>query len=247
MFHTLLAALPLGLELRKALRPGVALARARERVEWLKLARAVPTAPRDDLVRLGTGYGGYVVPAGIPRADWICYSAGLGEDVSFEVALIRRFGCSVHAFDPTPRSVSHVREIARREPRLRVYPFGLWSHDSCQRFYVPRDRDHVSHSIENLQRTSTYFVAPCRRVRSVMDALGHDRLDLLKLDIEGAEHEVLATLAEDRIEPTVLLVDIHSTPSFSRALASLRSLFARGYMPVDVFRSDVTLLHESAF
>jgi FkbM family methyltransferase len=241
----LAAALPRGRELTKKLRPAVALERARDRLDWLRISRALEVTPRADLARFGTGYGGYVIPQGLPSRGWRCYSGGLGNDVSFELALIARYGCTVHGFDPTPRSVQYAARISKAEPRFHVHPFGLWSADSEQRFYAPRDGDHVSHSIQNLQRTATYFTARCRRVSSVMAELGHERLDLLKLDIEGAEYAVLDSLAEDGIEPKLLVIDVHPIPTLQHAISALRSLRRRGYVPLHVYRSDVTFLHES--
>ena len=54
---------------------------------------------------LGSEYGGYCMcPENIDR-DCVVYSFGIGEDISFDLALIQRFGLSVYAFDPTPRSI----------------------------------------------------------------------------------------------------------------------------------------------
>jgi hypothetical protein len=47
------------------------------------LKRGVRIHPTSVLVRLGWSYGGYVIPEQLPRADWLCYSAWVGEDVSF--------------------------------------------------------------------------------------------------------------------------------------------------------------------
>jgi FkbM family methyltransferase len=242
----LAAALPRGGELRKKLQPSVALERVRDRVDWLRLSRAIELQPRADLVRLGTVYGGYVIPQSLPRAEWTCYSGGLGHDVSFELELIGRYGCTVHGFDPTPRSIEYAEGMSEREPRFRVHPVGLFSEDSEQRFFAPRDNDHVSHSITNLQGTDTYITARCRRVASVMSDLGHDRLDLLKLDVEGAEYAVLDSLAEDGIQPKVLLIDLHPHPTLEHALSAVKRLLVRGYAPVHVHRSDVTFVHETA-
>ena len=44
---------------------------------------------------------------------------------------------------------------------------GIWTSDSTQRFYVPQDRSHVSHSIANLQRTSDFLDIECRSIPSV--------------------------------------------------------------------------------
>ncbi len=49
-----------------------------------------------------------VCPIGLGPAS-IVYSFGVGEDVSFEMELIERFGTPVHAFEPTPRSLAWVR------------------------------------------------------------------------------------------------------------------------------------------
>ena len=54
-----------------------------------------------DKLHLGTTYGGYaVVPAAL-GPESIVYSFGVGQDASFDLALIERFGATVHAFDPT--------------------------------------------------------------------------------------------------------------------------------------------------
>ena len=50
--------------------------------------------PSQRLIRLGTAYGGWLIPAdaGITSSS-ICYSAGAGEDISFDCALAERFHC----------------------------------------------------------------------------------------------------------------------------------------------------------
>ena len=42
-----------------------------------------------------------------------------------------------------------------------------------------------------------------------MSALGHERLDLLKMDIEGAEYAVLDDMLQSGILPDQLLVEFH--------------------------------------
>ncbi len=142
--------------------------------------------PQLNLQRIGTDYGGWVVPAAMIRPDWICYCGGVGEDVSFDLGLIERFGCSVFAFDPTPRAITYVAEEVANGPKFHFLPVGLWAEDTTLRFYAPANPAHVSHSIVNLQKRDTYFEAPCRSVPALMRELGHDRIDLLKIDIEGA-------------------------------------------------------------
>ncbi len=111
------------------------------------------------LERIGTHYGGWVLPIDLVAADWICYCGGVGEDISFDLGLIERFGCQIYAFDPTPRAYKHVEMAAKDVPAFHFYPVGLWSKHKTMRFYAPKKPEHVSHSILNLQGTSEYFTA----------------------------------------------------------------------------------------
>jgi FkbM family methyltransferase len=150
-----------------------------------------------NMEKLGSRQGGWVVPTDMIKPEWICYCGGVGEDVTFDLALIDRFGCEVYAFDPTPRAISHAARSAANNPRFHFYPYGLWSADTELKFYASRNPQLVNHSAVNLQGTSSYFVAPCKRISTIIKELGHDRIDLLKIDIEGSEYEVLDSLIED--------------------------------------------------
>jgi FkbM family methyltransferase len=179
--------------------------------------------------RLGSDYGGWVIPPSLLSADSVCYCVGVGEDITFDLALIRRFGCRVFAFDPTPRSAQHVAAQAGTLDRYHFQPVGLWSADAEVKFYVPRNRQHVSHSIVNLQGTDDFFIGRCRRLSSLMAELGHAHLDLLKLDIEGAEYAVLQTMMADRVYPTVLCVEFDQPMPFRQTMATVRDLRRAGY------------------
>lgn len=53
--------------------------------------------------RFGSDYGGWdVVTTSIDNHS-IVYSFGVGEDASFDTALIEKFNLTIHAFDPTPK------------------------------------------------------------------------------------------------------------------------------------------------
>jgi FkbM family methyltransferase len=202
--------------------------------------QAVPEAPTTiadpmsghglRLEKLGSPYGGWTVPIDPIDENWVCYCVGVGEDISFDCALVERFGCSVYAFDPTPRAIAHVEELERRvragvampinnKPgthyeispdqldRLHFAPYGVWSENTTQRFFAPKNKAHVSHSIVNLQKTDDYFTAECRTLASLMAEHNHDRIDLLKLDVEGAEYEILEAMLRDGVRPKVLGIE----------------------------------------
>jgi FkbM family methyltransferase len=208
---------------------------------------------RHDLVRLGSGYGGWIVPSSVIQPDSICYCAGVGEDVSFDLALMERFGCEVHAFDPTPRAIEFVRRTVADVPGFHFHPVGIWERDEQLRFYAPSNPDHVSHSVMNLQQTDSFFEAPCRSLPSLMNELSHARIDLLKLDIEGAEQRVLAAMLTAGITVKVLCVEFDEatlewTPERKQRVAATADALAnRGYVLVaQEGRSNYTFTHRGA-
>jgi len=50
---------------------------------------------------------------------------------------------------------------------------------------------------------------PAYSLSSITEKLGHNHIDVLKMDIEGAEYEVLEGLLDSPVLPTQLLVEFH--------------------------------------
>src|SRR5665213_2396206 len=66
--------------------------------------------PAEKLERLGNDYGGWYAPTYDLYPGSIVYSAGVGQDISFDQALIGQCGCSIFAFDPTPHASDFVAQ-----------------------------------------------------------------------------------------------------------------------------------------
>ena len=109
-----------------------------------------------NLEKLGSNYGGWFVPAATIKGNWIIYSGGIGSDTTFEEALIRRYGCMIFAFDPTPGAIDHVTKKKREDPNMQKFvfrPVGLWSENTTLKFYSPKTRGWTgSYSARNLHR-----------------------------------------------------------------------------------------------
>jgi FkbM family methyltransferase len=197
-------------------------------------------------VRLGSDYGAREIPGGLLGEDSVCYSGGVGDDVSFDLALIERHGCVVHAFDPTPRSIRHGTEVAAREPRFRFHPWALAGSDGELVLHAPAgatDPEQVQNwSLEAPEGSGLEVRASSRALASLMGELGHERIDMLKLDIEGAEYEVLRSALAAAIPIRILCVEFHKNPSIGPMLAAVRSLSEAGFEAVAVDGFDATFV-----
>ena len=102
---------------------------------------------QNDLKHFGTEYGGWVIPVSLLDSRSICYCIGCGEDISFDLSLIEAFGCSVFAYDPTPRAIEYVRKVAGQNPQYHFSDIGLWDKEDRLKFYVPRNRYFITNRI----------------------------------------------------------------------------------------------------
>lgn len=194
---------------------------------------------RIDLRHIGTRYGGWSVPTDLLCADSVCYCIGCGEDISFDLGLIELFRCEVFAYDPTPRAIEHVKAHAADNPLYHFSALGLWDKADRLKFYAPSNPKHVSHSLLNLQRTSEYIEVNVERLSAIMKRNGHTRIDLLKLDIEGAEYKVLESAMTDNLVVGILCVEFDEywnpldDDFLTRIQDYVRRILAWGYVMID--------------
>jgi FkbM family methyltransferase len=207
-----------------------------------RIARRARTIESQDLVTLGSAYGGWTVPADSITEDWICYCVGAGSDVSFDLALIETFGCRVWCADPGEDSERLVLDTAARQPRLSFARVALAPADGVVRMFRAADPQSSSLSAMNLQRGRSTVDVPGRSLPSLMAENGHAHVDLLKLDIEGAEYPVLESLDLVALGVRVLCVELHRTVATGRALALVDRLRRQGFVAVSRSGADYTFL-----
>lgn len=209
------------------------------------LLRLFPLIVRRDthlpVIRLGSQYGGWCIPRGRLDSTSVAYLAGIGEDISFDVALMELVGCRVVGIDPTPRAAAWVAAHAPAE--YQFVEKGLAGESGTAIFHAPADPEHVSHSIA-VDHGRGGFRADVVTVRDLMAELGDTRLDLLKLDIEGAQHDVIATFLADGLRPRILCVEFDQPEPIRRSLATVARLRSAGYRVVKVEGFNVAFVLE---
>lgn len=181
------------------------------------------------MARYGTTYGGWWLPAdsGL-NASSVVVSAGVGEDISFDLGVQSAFGCEILLIDPTPRAIEHVAAMREQlaapkgteyaayidslDPlpnmnKIVMEPVGLWTQTDTLKFYKQDNPAYVSQSFLEKMFTDDYTIAKVERLRDILQRRSITHVDLLKMDIEGAEIQVLETMFEDSIFPRILCVE----------------------------------------
>jgi len=193
-------------------------------LEWLK------ADVQCDSVFIGTDYAGWTVCPRLIAPGMLAYCAGVGMDASFDLGLIERYQVTVHAFDPTPVSLRWVQ--SRSWPaQWTFHPVGLGGSDGVASFAPPAVDGHASFSI-TADKTPGSVEAPIKRLSTLARELGHREIGLLKLDIEGAEFDVLEDMIATNLRPAQILVEFHpmiNDPEWARTREMISNLRAAGY------------------
>jgi len=174
-------------------------------------------------------------------AGSVVYSLGVGDNIDFDLGIIEKFGADVYAFDPTP----YAKEWVESQDLPREFVFRPWAasgEDGTLRLYRRVSKRGkkaiVMWTAENEAGDAADFIdAPAYTVRTMMEMLGHEKVDLLKMDVEGAEYGILAGLQNATHPPKQLLVEFHHRfPGIGkeRTATAIKDLRKMGYKIFDI-------------
>lgn len=95
--------------------------------------------------------------------------------------------------------------------------------------------------------TNNYDIVPVDTLKNIMDSLGHKHIDLLKLDIEGAENKVLNNMLDDDIFPKYLCIEfdllIKGKDTDNETQKTVDRLIQNGYEIIINDKLNITFKH----
>ncbi len=158
----------------------------------------------------GNADGGWNIVQNSLNGRSVVVDVGLGEDVTFSESIIGKYGCVVHGLDPTPRAIRFVKALDN--PSLILHEFGIGATPGAAHFFLPNDESHVSGAVymeTHLGRSS--IEVELRTIGQIFEMLHCKRIDVLKLDVEGAEYDVIGSPEFQRYAGAIdqLCVEFH--------------------------------------
>jgi FkbM family methyltransferase len=141
------------------------------------------------------------------NAKSVIYSGGVGRDITFEHELVGQFGCNVLLFDPSPTGLETMAKTENQILQFKFQPLALAGSCGTLKFTPPQNPEEGSWFTQS-DETGTLEV-PSKNLSTLMRENGHDHIDFLKIDIEGAEYEVLEDLLRHRLPVKQIAVEFH--------------------------------------
>lgn len=200
----------------------------------------------------GNDYGGFFACPQLITESSVIYSIGIGEDISFDEAIIHEHHCVVFGFDPTPKSVNWVRQNAGHiSEKFKFFDFGIAEKSGMADFYLPKRKDYVSGSMVTQKNVSEdeKIKVSMRSLKDIAAYLGHKKIDVLKLDIEGGEYLVLPNILNSGVEIDQILIEFHDRffpDGRARTIGAIHELAAHGYFVFAVSDSleEISFIHQ---
>lgn len=164
---------------------------------------------------LGDKYGGwYICPPVNPidYKDAIVYSIGVGRNIAWDKAMMETFSTIHHAWDPTPTALDFVSKQSFPEG-YHFHATGLAAEDGNLTLKLPLSNGDSYTVIEFQEKAQdgTVVTVPVLSVKSMMNSLNHTSLAILKMDVEGAEFDVLDTWEKEnwKVPAGQVLIEFH--------------------------------------
>lgn len=170
-----------------------------------------------------TNTGWYIYPRCFREKPLVVYGVGCGEDISWDMGMVDKYGAKVYLFDPTPKSLRYVRPIQARygDEKMVLTEEGMSNAEGSLTFTLPKEKSFVSmRQVEDgiMNTGGGEITVRVNTLKNWMNKFDHDYLDVLKIDIEGSEYDVLEQLIEEKWFPfTQLLVEFHQRFLFDKS------------------------------
>lgn len=182
--------------------------------KFLKYGTMLKAEPHNHTISFfGSRYGGFNVATDIYDSEekLVVYSFGIGEDLTFSETVLDSFDCDIYAFDPTPKSIKYVETHSlSKNSRFHFYPYGISDKDETGQFHLPVNEEYVSGSLHAYDGVKTEAIpVKLKTLKTITNMLGHDHIDLLKMDVEGTEFQVIPGILGSGLPIKQVCVEVH--------------------------------------
>ncbi len=137
----------------------------------------------------------YTLPEDIAQSVGVVVDAGANIGLTALFYALTYPHAHVYAFEPEPATFALLEKNVKQVPLNNVHLFktALAGSEKVLDFFVHPTRN-LEHSFFNIHTASSKIQVSALSVDSLFDYLGVKKIDVLKLDVEGAEFEIIKNL-----------------------------------------------------
>lgn len=146
--------------------------------------------------------------------------------------ILSRNARKVYSFEPNKKALDHLRYGVRNESNVTIVEKAVYKEDATLKFYINEENSLTSSVLPESGHSPSYDVDAIS-LENAINLTGEDKIDLVKIDIEGAEFDIIENLPQhvfDRIDSFLIEYhDFYFTEGMAKVDALESQLESAGY------------------
>ena len=165
-------------------------------------------------------YGVWPVCTNLLPSSPLVYSFGIGSDITFDVSMVQDYGAeSIFCYDPTVDKDHFAKLVATYNSsnisdQLHFSQIGLGESNGIVKFFKsenPKIGSLVSTPGVKGYQSQPHITAPVLELSSLVAMNRHEWVDLVKLDVEGAEFDIFSAMLDvNKLPTSQILIEFHA-------------------------------------
>jgi FkbM family methyltransferase len=199
----------------------------------------------------GNSYGGFFINPALVNSNSTIYSIGIGKDITFDLKCIEKHNAQIFGFDPTPKSINWLKTL-NLPKNFKFFEFGISAKESgTETFFLPATKHGTSGSLlkTNAVNANNSITVNMKTFADMTSELGHKHIDVLKMDIEGAEYDVLESILNSPVTIDQILVEFHDRlfdMDIFKSTEIVAKMKSKGYhiFAASISWEEISFIHE---
>lgn len=166
--------------------------------------RIISRRPRAKRLGIGFHSPNFIYRTGLHSGS-IIVDVGCGFEADFSRFMMSKFGARCFGIDPTEKHKSALMQLAAQsEGRFEYFQNAVSSKSGEMQFYEIENRESGSLLADhtNIMKDVTIsYVVRSVTLREIPKMIDHENIDLIKLDIEGAEYDLFENITIEDLNP----------------------------------------------
>lgn len=135
------------------------------------------------------------------NADSIVFDLGgyLGQ---WSSDIFSRYACCIYIFEPVPGYAEKIEKRFRKNPKIKTFPFGLA--EATKKVRLALDNDSSS----MLKNGGNAITVDLQCVKHFFDQHNIERVDLIKINIEGAEYDLMEFMIDAQLQTRLIDIQV---------------------------------------
>jgi len=125
----------------------------------------------------------------------------------FAAQISNKFKCTIHIFEPMKKYAAHIAERSKNNDKVFVHPVGVGGKSEDITIYIPNGKDEATIYPGDSEIAAEESIKVVDVVE-VLKGIEAKHVDLMKLNIEGAEFDLLDRLIAKKLHNKVTDIQI---------------------------------------